>query len=659
MTKNIFAPRSIALIGASNNPQDTGYHVYRNILDNGFAGDLFPLHPTQREIRGNRMYKDIRDIAFPIDLAIVIGPLTPSHIEACVQAHISTLCAIDDQHVISQTNEEAIIRLCARHQIQLISHKGIGFINTHANIFATNISPYALPQKGNLFFISDSPAIATSFLHWFKAHNIGIHTFLSLTNGSNTDILNEGKEGDIVLLYLSSIKNGQQFLSLAREQKLPFPMILCTPQLHHPTQGPIIRAFCTQTNIIHASTIEQACHLSEILSWQPYSKGKNVALVCPFGDMYDLFRTSISQRGLKTAPLRAFTKKILQDTFSSANSYVSVFIDAFCGAVDAACADETADMVLILIPIPLLSHTAHIAKRIAKLAHVHKKPVFVSFPVQLMTEESIQHFHANHIPAFSFPDHAIDAAYNVYMYTKNPSSPSKNTTTISLRAVEKIKRMFIAYEEAHTATLSSMDTENVFRSIGIPTPAQVTPANVHEAISIATRMGFPVQLGLVSPSGKYTKVKKNLYSAKEVHDAFLALERQSPTWDVDPKLNKAILLRKELAQTALFTIHIHKHPEMGYIVTLQAEGSKKTAQQDAVGVMPLGKKDAHMLLERSSFNAYLLEASFATSIDTIEEVLQKLSHLVSYFPSIQEISLDLALDRTNVTATQGEIFLDI
>ncbi len=84
----VFNPRRVALIGASSKGGKLGNLVMRNLLD-GFAGELFPIHPGEKEILGHRVYPTVRDVPEPVDLALVAVPTDAvlHAIEECAQAH--------------------------------------------------------------------------------------------------------------------------------------------------------------------------------------------------------------------------------------------------------------------------------------------------------------------------------------------------------------------------------------------------------------------------------------------------------------------------------------------------------------------------------------------------------------------------------------------
>ncbi len=81
----VFAPKSIAVIGATTRTDSVGYRVFMNMVDAGFQGDLYPVNPKYEEIAGKRCYPSVKAIGKPVDVAVVVIPAktVPALIREC------------------------------------------------------------------------------------------------------------------------------------------------------------------------------------------------------------------------------------------------------------------------------------------------------------------------------------------------------------------------------------------------------------------------------------------------------------------------------------------------------------------------------------------------------------------------------------------------
>src|ERR1700688_4155770 len=194
----VFNPRRVALIGASSKAGKLGNLVMRNLLD-GFTGELFPIHPGEKEILGHRVYPTVRDVPEPVDLALIAVPTDAvlRAIEECAQAHAKAaviltggFAEVGDEGRTLQSRVSAAARAGG---VRLIGPNCFGVINAHAGLNAS-IS-IGLPTAGAVSLFTQSGAYGMAAFSRSKEEGIG---FAKVIAPGNKADLNEAE----VVTYL-------------------------------------------------------------------------------------------------------------------------------------------------------------------------------------------------------------------------------------------------------------------------------------------------------------------------------------------------------------------------------------------------------------------------------------------------------------------------
>ena len=168
--KHFFQPQSVAVLGASHVPGKVGYDVLKNLIQSGYPGKLFPIHPTSSEIQGLKAYPDLLAVDDPIDLLIYLIP--PHHIlptlDDCKKKNIKAVIAISAGFKeIGSTGaqlERVMIKRAQELNIRILGPNCLGLIDTATQLNAT-FAP-GMPSEGNIAFFSQSGALCVSILDW-------------------------------------------------------------------------------------------------------------------------------------------------------------------------------------------------------------------------------------------------------------------------------------------------------------------------------------------------------------------------------------------------------------------------------------------------------------------------------------------------------------
>ncbi|PMB03211.1 acetyl CoA synthetase subunit alpha, partial [Fischerella thermalis CCMEE 5273] len=218
----IFAPKSIAVIGASEREGSVGRTVLWNLISHPFGGTVFPVNPKRHSVLGIKAYPNIAAVPEPVGLAIVITPAStvPGVIGECVDAGVKGAIVLSAGFKEIGTTgaelEQQVLQQVRRGKMRLIGPNCLGVMNPHTGLNATFAHGMALP--GKVGFISQSGALCTAILDWSFRENVGFSAFISI--GSMLDVgwgdliyyLGDDPHTESIVIYMESIGDARSFL---------------------------------------------------------------------------------------------------------------------------------------------------------------------------------------------------------------------------------------------------------------------------------------------------------------------------------------------------------------------------------------------------------------------------------------------------------------
>ena len=239
MLETFFNPKSIAVVGVSEDPKKLGSLIFHNVINAKFKGNLYPINSRigGKILYGYQSYKSIKEIKEPLDLAVFViaAKFCSATVDDCIlngTKNISIIAAGFSE--IGNTKlEKEIAEKCEKNKINLLGPNCLGHISTFNDLNASFTDGY--PKKGNVAFISQSGAYCCSMLDWAEKKNIGFSHFISIGNKAllaEDKLLNYLKNDNntkIFAFYLESLKNGKDFLKTLTEISSQKPCIILEP----------------------------------------------------------------------------------------------------------------------------------------------------------------------------------------------------------------------------------------------------------------------------------------------------------------------------------------------------------------------------------------------------------------------------------------------
>jgi acetyltransferase len=291
-----FAPRSVAVIGATERDGSIGRTVMGNLVTNPFGGTVLPINPKRGNVLGIRCWPSVTKVSQKIDLAVVAtpAPAVPGVIRECaavgIRGAIIISAGFKESGAEGARLEQEILVVARAGRMRIVGPNCLGIMSPMTGLNATFAG--AMARKGDVAFLSQSGALQTAILDWSLEENIGFSAFASLGSmldvgwGDLIDYLDHDGRTESILIYMESIGDARAFLSAAREVTLRKPIIVLkggrTPQAAQAAAShtgaltgsdEVLTAAFRRTCVLRVDSIADLFYMADTLAKQPRASG--------------------------------------------------------------------------------------------------------------------------------------------------------------------------------------------------------------------------------------------------------------------------------------------------------------------------------------------------------------------------------------------------
>ncbi|MEU9208215.1 GNAT family N-acetyltransferase [Streptomyces sp. NPDC048415] len=359
----LLAPGSVAVIGAGRAPGGVGRSVLSNLRDAGFTGRLYAVNKAleEKELDGVPAHRSIRDIAEPVDLAVVAvpAPHVPEVVAECGEHGVQGLVVVSSGYAESgpegRERQRELVRHARTYGMRIIGPNAFGVINTSPDVRLNASLAPEMPRPGRIGLFAQSGAIGIALLSRLHRRGggvtgvTGVSTFVSSGNRadvSGNDVLQywyDDPDTDVALMYLESIGNPRKFTRLARRTAAAKPLVVvqgarhggAAPQGHavRATRLPhaTVSALLRQAGVIRVDTITELVDAGLLLARQPLPAGPRVAILGNSESLGLLTYDACLAEALRPLPPLDLTTGASAEDFRSALS--EALADDACDAV--------------------------------------------------------------------------------------------------------------------------------------------------------------------------------------------------------------------------------------------------------------------------------------------------------------------------------------
>lgn len=236
--QSFFSPKSIAIIGVSQNPMKVGHLVARNMLDQGYKGELYFVNPKGEQILGKDSFVDLKSINKKIDLVVfaipadaIIPYLDQVKDVGCSQVIVFAAGFKENHTPEADERERKLLEGIKKNKLTLLGPNCIGYVNTHAGINATFLK--STVPTGNIGLISQSGALGSALVDYFVDQTkLGVSTFVSLGNKSQLtecDVLEymaADPQTAVIGMYIEDVTDGVRFRRVLQDVTARKPVVI-------------------------------------------------------------------------------------------------------------------------------------------------------------------------------------------------------------------------------------------------------------------------------------------------------------------------------------------------------------------------------------------------------------------------------------------------
>ena len=670
----LFDPRSLAVIGASLKKGKIGHDVLLNLKECGYKGKIYPINPHDSEIMGFKVYKSVLDVREEIDLAVFAIPAAAvvEAMQECgrkgIKAAIVISAGFKETGPEGRALELQLADAAKAHGIRVLGPNCLGFISSTARLNASFAATSPLP--GDIAFFSQSGALCTAILDWSVKEKIGFSKFISLGNKadiSETDLLRAlGDDPDtkVILGYIEDVKDGREFMRVAREVTAKKPVIICkaggtkagakAASSHTGSLAGSEAAFdaaFVQTGIIRAETIEDLFYYAVAFSYQKLPKGDNLAIITNAGGPGIIAVDAVERsQHAKVASLSKETTDYLRGALPKAaalNNPVDVIGDAddqrYKIAVNALLKDPNVDGLIVIL-------TPQSSSKIKETADVivsgrDGKPIFTSFIGGKLVEKGVTILQDNKIPNYRFPERAISSFDVMVKYKKMLDMPKEGYKNFQADK-NKVKKILDEAARSGQNEIPEYTARDIIESYGFRLPKSVLAKSAQEAVAAAEKTGYPVVMKVASPDIFHKSdvggVRVGLEDAKEVEAAFNEIMKRSIAAVPDANI-LGMLVQEMVSGGKEVILGMSKDPQFGPMLMFGLGGIYVEVLKDvAFRIAPILPREAGEMMD-SIRSAALLKGARGekpVDLDAVKEGLLRLSQLVTDFPVIKELDIN-------------------
>jgi acetyl coenzyme A synthetase (ADP forming)-like protein len=655
-----FAPRSLAVIGASRRRGSIGGELFRNILEADFTGAAYPVNRNADPVAGVRAYTTIKELPELVDLAVIClpGSQVLEAAESALLSGVRALCVISagfaEVGPEGRDRQDRLLALVRVHGARLVGPNCLGIAVPPIGLNAT-FAPRALPT-GRIGFSSQSGALGLALLEKATERALGFSAFVSIGNKadvSSNDLLQwweDDESTDLVMLYLESFGNPRTFAHVARRVARRKPILALKAGVtaagaraasSHTAalagSDAAVEALFNQAGVLRARTLEELVDAAALLSSQPLPKGPRVGVITNAGGLGILCADACEAHGLQLPSLAPETDQALAGLVAGEASLAnpvdllgSATAASYRAVIGPVLADPNVDALIVIFVPPVVVGADEVAAAIREaVAGLPREKPVVAVVVSAEGTPACLRDKASPVVPLPYPESAARALALALERTRWLARPAG--TLPALSGIDTNAARNVA--SGPDRWLASDELRTLLGSYGIPLVPERVATSVDEAVAAARELGFPAVIKTATPGAHKTDVGGVALDLRDEAAVGLAVERIGPPVIVQPFLRGGTELLAGVVQDPVF----------GPLVAFGSGGAMAELVGEAsFRLAPLTDREADELVHEGKAGRLVAGFRGAPAADAaaLADLLMRLGRLASDLPEIAELDLN-------------------
>lgn len=673
----ILYPKSIAVVGASSKPGTLSWELINNLVKFGYQGRIYPINPKADVIHCFKVYKSLKEIKEPVDLAIImVGKnFALQAIDDChskkIDAVVLITAGFKETGEEGANLEEQLLKKIKKYKIRLVGPNCMGLINMMPGVSMNATFVKSDPIRGGIGFISQSGALGAAVLALLAKRDIGFSQFISIGNKADiteNTVMEYWKDNDdvkVITFYLESFANPKEFLKIAKEITPKKPVIAIKAAKTASGQkaasshtgalasaDSVASTILEQAGVIRVDSVEDMFDLAKAFDKANLPKGNRLGILTNAGGPAILTADEADKYGLILPALEQKTinalKKFAPEE-ASFNNPVDLLPPAtpemYKEATEIMLRDKNIDSLIIILGPPLMLDTLEIAKAISAGTKTSDKTSLLVLMSQDENIPKLTKVDATHPPVFSSSESAarcigLMCKYKLFLEKSSGKyidfKVNKNKVNKILKSQNKKGEFYLNFD----------DVCEILEAYGLPIIKSRLARNAQESVDLAEEVGFPV---VIKAAGEKLVHKSDVggvvLNIEDIDDLIQAESRvigNLKEKGLDGELEGFII--QPFVKGGIETIFgVTKDPGAGHLIMFGLGGILVEVFKDVkFKSLPITDVEATELIKSIKSYKILEGVRGAKSVDIkyIEENLLRLSKLIADFPEFDEIDLN-------------------
>ena len=494
--QSLFAPKSIAIVGASNKKGKIGTIIAENILKLGYDGKAYMVNPSYKFLKMKFCYPTLSKIKDKVDVAIVCVPAkfvfdVVKDGAKNVKNFVIISAGFSEMGTEGAKREQELLNLAKKHNLNILGPNCLGFIVPELKLNASFAG--GMPELGNIAFISQSGALAVALMDKAKEENLGFSNIISVGNQMQLgeiellEYLAEDKETKVIGMYLEGIKDGIKFLEKAKEISRKKPIVILKAGKTEKSQqaisshtgalagsDEIIDVAFESAGIIRADDLDNFFDLLKLISFTDVPKNNASAVITNAGGAGVLTTDAFKNKEITLAEFDEKTKAELRKNLpdeSSVQNPIDLLGDAkedrYENILNILSKKNVGSVICLLTPqeqtpVEKISETIITAKKVNSI------PMLAVFIGGEKTRKAILYLEKNNVPNFSNPEnavHALDQYYKWDVFKKNKAET--NIAAISSERKNQVAEIIFKAQAQKRKALLFSESAQIMEKYGI------------------------------------------------------------------------------------------------------------------------------------------------------------------------------------------------
>jgi len=673
----LFSPRAVAVIGASNRELTIGYRIIENLLEFGYKGPIYPVNPKGGEIRGLPAFPSILDTPGPVDVAHIV--IKNTYVPACIAdcAKKGVKAAIVNTAGFREIGEEGtnlereMMEIARKTGIRVFGPNCQGIINTDPAVRAYCNFTFTRPTAGHISIVAQSGGVGEVIHQRIAELGVGVRQYASNGNACDVSIpeiiehFGQDKQTRVIVVHIESLPDPRAFLEAAKRVAHDKPILAmkvgrtaegAKAVTSHTgglmKQDTAIELIFDKAGVVSFRNIEELCQSAIGFACQPVPAGNRVGMIANTGGPAIIATDELIENGMTMPPLSQRTAAVLREKLlpeASVNNPVDVLATAgpehFAAALNALLDDDGIDAIFLNFVTPFFVDTLGVAKQIAAANARSNKPIVAT----VMTEkagwaETLKTIRDGGVPTYDMPETGAKVLASMGRYAAMRRRPASAITPLTDVDTDRARSIIAAALSAGKTSLSAAEGYDLLACYRIAHAPCASVDGVEACLAAADRIGYPVVLkidaaGVVhkTDSGGVVLGIRNSGTLREHAEGMLTrFSDQAPH----------LLVQKQLAAGREVAIGTHVIEGLGHAIMFGLGGIYIEVLKDAAfKLAPIARYEAQEMIR--SIQAYPLlkgvRGAAAVDVAALEEMLQRVSHMVTDNPDIRELDLNPVL----------------